>query len=104
MFGKWKNRSLNSFKKFIKLNYVDLYLDHWPWGKYYCNGEKKKFEFVSIKDLWPKMEDLIKKGLIKYIGVSNYNVYNILLILSICKIKPEVNEVEFNPYLYQKDL
>ena len=93
----------NSLKK-LQLDYVDLYLDHWPCGKYYGDDEKKKFEFVSIRDLWPKMENLVKKGLTKYIGVSNYNVQNILLILSICNIKPAVNEVEFNPYLYQKDL
>ena len=52
----------------------------------------------------PKMEKLVEQGLTKSIGVSNYNVQNILIVLSICKHKPVVNEVEFNPYLYQKDL
>ena len=54
--------------------------------------------------MWPKMEKLVNVGLTKFIGVSNYNVQNILIILSICKIKPVVNEVEFHPYLFQKDL
>ena len=96
--------ALKNSLKMLQLDYVDLYLDHWPCGKYYGDDEKNKFEFVSIKDLWTKMEILVEKGLTKYIGVSNYNVQNILLILSICKIKSAVNEVEFNPYLYQKDL
>ena len=43
-------------------------------------------------------------NLTKSIGVSNYNVENLFNILSICKIKPCVNEVEFHPYLYQKGL
>ena len=86
----------------LKLSYVDLYLDHWPCGKDYSG--KNKFKHASVRELWPKFESLIEKGMTKSIGVSNYNVQNILIILSFCKIKPAVNEVEFHPYLYQKDL
>ena len=86
----------------LKLSYVDLYLDHWPGGKDYSG--KNKFKHVSVRELWPKFESLVEKGMTKSIGVSNYNVQNILIILSFCKIKPAVNEVEFHPYLYQKDL
>ena len=86
----------------LGLDYVDLYLDHWPSGK--CYGGKEDFKLVSMKEMWPKMENLVDQGLTKSIGVSNYNVQNLLIILSICKIKPIVNEVEFHPYLYQKDL
>ena len=86
----------------LKLDYVDLYLDHWPCGKDYT-GENK-FEHISVREMWPKFESLVDKGMTKSIGVSNYNVQNILIVLSICKHKPVVNEVEFNPYLYQKDL
>jgi D-xylose reductase len=86
----------------LQLNYVDLYLDHWPSGKNY--GGKEDFKLVSMKEMWPKMENLVEQGLTRSIGVSNYNVQNLLIILSLCKIKPAVNEVEFHPYLYQKDL
>ena len=86
----------------LQLDYVDLYLDHWPSGK--CYGGREPFELVSMKDMWPKMENLVQQGLTRSIGVSNYNVQNLLIILSLCKIKPVVNEVEFHPYLYQEDL
>ena len=86
----------------LNLSYVDLYLDHWPSGK--CYNGKNNFKLVSIRDIWHNMEKLVEQNLTKSIGVSNYNVQNLSIILSICKIKPVVNEVEFHPYLYQKDL
>ena len=86
----------------LQLTYVDLYLDHWPSGK--CYNGKNNFKLVSVRDIWTKMEKLVEQNLTKSIGVSNYNVQNLLVILSFCKIKPVVDEVEFHPYLYQKDL
>ena len=86
----------------LQLSYIDLFLDHFPSGK--CYNGKNNFKLVSVKDFWPKMEKLVEDNLTKSIGVSNYNVQNLLNILSICKIKPAVNEVEFHPYFYQKDL
>ena len=50
------------------------------------------------------MESLVEKGYTKYIGVSNYTVQSLLNLLSFCKIKPLVNEIEFHPYLNQKKL
>ena len=91
----------NSLSK-LQLDYLDLYLDHWPSSK--CYNGKNNFKLISIKDIWPKMEKLVEQGLTKSIGVSNYNIQNLLIVLSICKIKPVVDEVEFHPYLYQKDL
>ena len=95
-------KALKSSLEKLQLAYVDLYLDHWPCGKDYT-GENK-FENICVKDLWAKFEKLVEQGLTKSIGVSNYNVQNLLIILSFCKIKPVIDEVEFNPYLYQKDL
>ena len=86
----------------LQLSYVDLYLDHWPSGK--CYNGKNNFKLVPVREIWTKMEKLVEQNLTKSIGVSNYNVQNLLIILSFCKIKPVVDEVEFHPYLVQKDL
>ena len=91
-----------SLKK-LKLTYVDLYLDHWPSVKKYIN-EKNNEKLVPIHELWPKLEKLVELKLTKFIGVSNYNIQNLSNILTFCKIKPSFNEVEFHPYLYQKEL
>ena len=85
----------------LQLNNVDLYLDHWPSCIDIKEPNKKP---IPVKDTWQKMENLVDLGLTKSIGLSNYNVENMLNVLSICRIKPVVNEVEFHPYLYQKDL
>ena len=95
-------KALKASLERLNLKYVDLYLDHWPSGK--CYNDPDKFKLVCLKDYWPKVEKLVEDGLTKNIGVSNYNVQNLLIVLSIAKIKPFVNEVEFHPYLYQKDL
>ena len=91
-----------TLKRLGNLSYVDLYLDHWPSCINYKNPNKSKL--ISVRETWEKMEKLVNSGLAKSIGVCNYNVENLLNILSICKIKPAVIEVEFHPYLFQKDL
>ena len=89
--------------KTLGLDYIDLYLEHWP--HFFDYGENdKKINMVPMHKIWPLMENLVEKGYTKYIGVSNYNVQSLLNLLSFCKIKPLVNEIEFHPYLYQKKL
>ena len=63
----------------LNLSYVDLYLDHWPSGK--CYNGKNNFKLVSIRDIWHNMEKLVEQNLTKSIGVSNYNVQNLSIIL-----------------------
>lgn len=89
--------------KNLQLDYLDLYLDHWPSGTNYNDPNNVK-EQVPIFDFWPKMEELVDKGLTKSIGCSNYNVQSLLNLLSFCRIKPVANEVEFHPYFCQKGL
>ena len=92
----------NSLKK-LNLEYLDLYLDHWPSGDNLIDPKNIKKQ-ISIYEFWPKMEELVKKGLTKSIGCSNYNVQSLLNLLSFCKIKPVANQVEFHPFYYQENL
>ena len=89
--------------KNLGVDYVDLYLLHWP--KFFDYDEKgEKTHLMPLHKIWPIMESFVEKGYTKHIGVSNYSVQSLLNLLSFCKIKPFVNEVEFHPYLYQKKL
>ena len=89
--------------KKLNLDYLDMYLDHWPSGSNYSDPNNVK-EQLPIFEVWPKMEALVKKGLTRSIGCSNYNVQSLFNLLSFCEIKPAANEVEFHPYFYQKNL
>ena len=89
--------------KALGVDYIDLYLLHWP--KFFNYNEKgEKTDLMPLHKIWPIMESFVEKGYTKHIGVSNYTVQSLLNLLSFCKIKPFVNEVEFHPYLYQKKL
>ena len=97
-----------SLKK-LQLDYFDLYLDHWPSGKDYRNDGIGSFKMASIYDFWPKMEALTKNKddenpLARAIGVSNYNIQCLSNLLSFCKVRPVVNQVEFHLFYIQKTL
>ena len=87
----------------LNMNYIDLYLIHWP--KFFDYDKKgNKVNLMPLHKIWPLMESFVEKGYTKYIGVSNFNMQSLLNLLSFCKIKPLVNEIELHPYLYQKKL
>ncbi len=77
--------------KRLGLDYVDLYLLHWP---------------VTDKRLesWRALEDIYKSGRAKAIGVCNFTEEHLAELLDNCEIAPMVNQVEFHPFLYQKML
>ncbi|PTI73774.1 aldo/keto reductase [Staphylococcus succinus] len=81
-----------SLKK-LGLDYLDLYLMHWPGTD----------EALMI-DTWQGMEDLYKEDRVKNIGVSNFNVEHFEALLAQVSIKPVINQVEFHPYLLQASL
>ncbi|MGO4889780.1 aldo/keto reductase [Anaerobacillus sp. MEB173] len=75
----------------LDLEYIDLYLIHWPVEGMY-------------KDTWRALEKLYKDGLVKAIGVCNFQVHHLKDLMETCEIKPMVNQVEFHPRLTQKEL
>ena len=96
---------LNYTLKCFGIDYIDLYLEHWPYGKDYRKGPvPDPFTPISVYEFWEKMEEIKKVGKARAIGVSNYSVQCLCNLLSFCKIRPVVNEVEFHPYYYQKNL
>ena len=95
----------------LGLDYLDLYLIHWPMGtkegdNLFPKDDKDQIIFSDIDYLetWKGMEDAHKAGLVKSIGVSNFNSQQIQRILDNCEIKPVMNQIEVHPYLTQQAL
>lgn len=81
------NESLNK----LGLDYIDLYLIHWP-----VIGKR-----IAT---WKIFEKLLETGKVKSIGVSNFTIAQLEELMKNSKIVPAVNQVEFSPWLYQKEL
>jgi aldehyde reductase len=84
----------------LKLNYVDLYLIHWPFG-IHDNGTFSNDDFL---DTYAALENLVREGLVKSIGVSNFNKEQLDKLLTKAIIKPVVNQIEVQPYFQNKEL
>jgi diketogulonate reductase-like aldo/keto reductase len=93
--------ALKKSLQLLNMDYVDLYLIHWPMGEV---KDGKLIKQVPLHKTWAKLEECVNKGLTKTIGVSNFNVQLLLDLLSYANIKPVVNQVELHPYLTQEDL
>ncbi|WP_256759662.1 aldo/keto reductase [Cohnella sp. WQ 127256] len=75
----------------LEMEYVDLYLVHWPVvGKY--------------NETYRALEELHDQGLVRAIGVSNFNIHHLEDLMGSCRVKPMVNQVEFHPLHTQKRL
>ncbi|XP_013881491.1 aldo-keto reductase family 1 member A1-B isoform X1 [Austrofundulus limnaeus] len=97
--------------KDLKLDYLDLYLMHWPYAFQRGNVPFPRkedgtllYDDTDYKLTWAAMEKLVEKGLVRSIGLSNFNSRQIDDILSVARIKPTVLQVESHPYLAQVEL
>ncbi|CAG0884016.1 unnamed protein product, partial [Darwinula stevensoni] len=105
-----KNSVLKALKNqlaALKMDYVDLYLIHWPMheGDDFPNDKDEKLICTdNLVDTWKGMEECVAKGLTKSIGISNFNSQQVDRILSQAKIPPVVNQVECHPWLNQEKL
>ncbi len=84
-------KAFEESRKKLGLDYIDLYLIHWP-------GKDK------YKETWRALEKLYKDGAVRAIGVSNFQIHHLKDLISSCEIKPMVNQVEYHPELTQKQL
>ena len=87
----------NSLQR-LNMDYVDLYLIHWPVTKDYADEWQDR-----IKETWKAMEKLYNEGKIRAIGVSNFLVHHLEELILGCEIKPMVNQIEFHPGHNQKE-
>jgi diketogulonate reductase-like aldo/keto reductase len=83
-------RALDASLRRLKLDYVDLYLIHYP--------------VRQRQQSWRALEGLRANGKARSIGVSNFTIRHLTELLAEAKTIPAVNQVEFHPYLYQRDL
>lgn len=77
----------------LGLDYVDLYLIHWPTPN-----------FDQYVDTYKALEKLYHDGRVKAIGVCNFEIEHLERILAECEVKPVLNQVECHPYLSQNEL
>jgi len=115
--------------KDLKLDYLDLWLMHWPVAFVYvpydkdrrgfddsydpdgCSGVDLSFNngskidsTVSVQETWTAMEEIYTEGLVRAIGVANFSSAILHDLLTYAKVKPEVNQFELHPYLQQNEL
>jgi len=104
----------------LKLDYLDLYLIHFPIALQHVPFETRYPagwfadpsatqprmvpDLVPIRETWHAMEELIDAGLVRSIGVSNFGVSLVRDLLSQCRIRPSVLQIESHPYLVQSKL
>lgn len=94
----------------LRLNYLDLYLIHWPVAtRPDVIFPRKGEDFLSLAEMplsetWTGMEECVKQARAKHIGVSNFSINKLEDLCSGARNKPEVNQVELHPYLQQKEL
>nr|AAS46750.1 reductase AKOR1 [Pleurotus djamor] len=96
----------------LGLGYIDLYLIHWPQPILYDpndplpknpDGTPKTTNYPFTK-IWADMERLLDTGKVRAIGVSNFSIKNLEILLESAKVVPAVNQVELHPYLAQPEL
>jgi diketogulonate reductase-like aldo/keto reductase len=84
-------KAFDTSLKTLNTKYIDLYLIHWP------VKDKRK-------DSWKALEKIYESGYCRSIGVSNYMINHLEELFSYANVIPVINQVEFSPYNYQKDL
>lgn len=95
----------------LQLDYVDLYLIHWPFPNFHAKGcdvdsrspDAKPYIHENFMKTWREVEKLVEMGLVKHIGTSNMTIPKLKLVIGDAKIKPACNEMELHPHFQQQE-
>ncbi len=96
----------------LQLDYLDLYLVHWPFPNSHGKGvdvhsrdpHAQPYIHADFLRTWGQMEELVRLGLVKHIGTSNMTVPKLSLLLRDAEIQPAANEMELRPHFQQPEL
>jgi alcohol dehydrogenase (NADP+) len=96
----------------LGLEYLDLYLIHWPFPNHHAQGvdvhardqHAKPYIHENYMKTWRQMEKLVDMGLVRHIGTSNMTIPKLKLLLRDARIKPAANEMELHPHFQQPEL
>ena len=103
--------ALDASLRDLGLDYVDLYLMHWPVA--FASGDKLfplddqgvfRLSDIHFTTTWGAMENLLPTKKTRAIGVSNFNIRRLEELLAVSKVTPAANQVEAHPYLQQPEL
>ncbi|KAI5478194.1 hypothetical protein MNV49_005361 [Pseudohyphozyma bogoriensis] len=104
--------ALDASLKRLGTDYLDLYLIHWPVAFKDAPSKQRPDQKIVLDDAltkdpmptWRAMEELVKKGKVKYIGISNFTIEKAQKLYDAATIKPTFNQVELNPACAQPEL
>ncbi|ALJ06527.1 oxidoreductase [Pseudalgibacter alginicilyticus] len=92
-------KAFNKSLKTLKLDYIDLYLIHWP-----ANARNYDDWQKTNADTWRAMEELQADGKIKSIGLSNFWQEHLEALFLTANVAPAINQIEFHPGYWQPEL
>lgn len=96
----------------LKCGYLDLYFIHWPFPNYHAphctvdsrNPDSRPFSVAEFMDTYRQCEELVRKGLIRHIGISNMTIPKLNAVIDKFEIKPVACELELHPCFQQQEL
>ena len=96
----------------LKCGYIDLFFIHWPFPNYHAPGcdvdsrnpDSKPFQVEEFMRTYRQCEEMVKKGLIRNIGISNMTIPKMEAVLPLMEIMPVACEIELHPCFQQQEL
>ena len=96
----------------LQCDYIDLFFIHWPFPNYHAPGcdvdsrnpDSKPFSVAEFMDTYRQCEELVRKGLIKAIGISNMTIPKLEAVIDKFEIMPVACESEFHPCFQQQEI